>query len=63
MPEDHDVHGVIIKMEDNTNVITCGICGEKFKKIDVIKDDGSETGYLCYECAEYVHREYLIDEY
>lgn len=50
-------------MEDNTNVITCGICGEKFKKIDVIKDDGSETGYLCYECAEYVHREYLIDEY
>lgn len=36
----------------------CGICGEKFRKSEVVKDPGSDTGWVCWDCRAAIHPEY-----
>lgn len=40
---------------------TCGICGEKHEQSEMIRDDGSMTGWICEDCLIRVHPEYEED--
>ena len=28
----------------------CGVCGEEFDPNDMVRDEGSDTGWLCIDC-------------
>lgn len=36
----------------------CGICGKRFDQADGVRDDGSDTGWICDECHDELHPEY-----
>ena len=36
----------------------CGICGKRFEQSDGVRDDGSDTGWICDECHDELHPEY-----
>lgn len=35
----------------------CGICGERFEQSEMVRDEGSETGWLCVDCHIKEHLE------
>lgn len=35
----------------------CGICGERFEQSEMVRDKGSETGWLCVDCHMKEHSE------
>jgi hypothetical protein len=37
----------------------CGICGERYPQSSMIKDGGSDTGWVCRDCLIDLHPEYL----
>ena len=37
----------------------CGICGERYPQSSMVKDNGSETGWVCRDCLIDIHPEYL----
>lgn len=37
---------------------TCGICGERIEQSEMVRDRGSETGWLCVTCHMAQHLEY-----
>lgn len=36
----------------------CGICGERFEQSDMVRDYGSETGWLYVDCHMAQHLDY-----
>lgn len=36
----------------------CGICEERIPKYEMVRDAGSETGWICLDCQAFVHPEY-----
>ena len=38
--------------------VVCGICGEKIDKSEAVRDIGSDTGWICDDCARKLHPEY-----
>ena len=36
----------------------CGICGEMFDMSDMVRSEGSDTGWICIDCQMSVHPEY-----
>ena len=43
--------------------VECGICGEKYPVRDMIREEGSYTGYICEDCLIAVHPEFDIEEW
>ena len=43
-------------------VRTCGICGERFDQSDMVRDHGSDTGWVCVDCHMQIHPEYDEEE-
>jgi len=41
----------------------CGVCGELCLQSDMVKDIGSDTGWICCDCFYIIHPEYDIDEW
>lgn len=39
----------------------CGICGERFEQKEMVRDEGSQTGWICVECFMCIHTEYEED--
>lgn len=37
---------------------TCGICGRVCAVQYMVKDIGSDTGYICFDCEGLLHPEY-----
>lgn len=35
----------------------CGICGERFEQSEMVRDEWSETGWLCVDCHIKEHLE------
>lgn len=40
---------------------TCGICGELNEQSEMVRDHGSDTGWLCVDCHMAQHPEYEED--
>lgn len=36
----------------------CGVCGERFEQSNMVRDAGSETGWICIDCHMVEHPEY-----
>lgn len=36
----------------------CGICGERHEQSEMVRDEGSSTGWICGDCCMGVHPEY-----
>ena len=36
----------------------CGICGSRFEQSDGVRDNGSDTGWICDDCYNELHPEY-----
>lgn len=36
----------------------CGICGERHEQGEMIRDNGSDTGWICEDCHNELHPEY-----
>lgn len=45
--------------KNNKYYKVCGICGERYPQSSMIKDGGSDTGWVCRDCLIDVHPEYL----
>ena len=41
----------------------CGVCGECCDQNEMIRNEGSSTGYICIDCYYEDHPEYEIDEW
>jgi hypothetical protein len=40
----------------------CGICGERFEQSNMVRDKGSETGWICTDCRAGIYPEYDEEE-
>lgn len=36
----------------------CGLCGERNEQSDMVRDDCSPNGWICYDCILRMHPEY-----
>lgn len=45
--------------KNNKYYRVCGICGERYPQSSMIKDGGSDTGWVCRDCLIDLHPEYL----
>ncbi len=45
--------------KNNKYYRVCGICGERYPQSSMIKDGGSDTGWICRDCLIDLHPEYL----
>lgn len=39
----------------------CGICGERYEQSEMVRDECSPTGWICFDCCMGVHPEYEED--
>ena len=40
----------------------CGVCGERFEQGEMVRDNGSTTGWLCDDCYMQKHIEYYEED-
>lgn len=50
-----------MKKKQNHHKYRCGICDEEFERSEVVRDEGSDTGWICRECRAMIHPEYEED--
>lgn len=41
----------------------CGVCGMHHEQSDMARNDGSPTGWLCFECYKMLHPEMDLEEW
>lgn len=40
----------------------CGICGERHEQSEMVRNEGSPTGWICDDCHMGIHPEYDEDD-
>lgn len=54
----HDLIPMSINGEKRKYIRKCSICGERHEQGEMIRDNGSDTGWICEDCHNELHPEY-----